>query len=475
MFGWELATNPVLISWAFGNSKLQLSSKIWRAIQKTVSRPDVPDKLSINAAIKAGHDQSTIYGLGAVSEYGEPIMWHEPTFAHEMQREFGFFYRWIWKVSDWIKTLKSKKQKRVHRSRTYELLDEAEAEATTVFERHFGEVLIPPPATRTPRGGSRNSANAVPNESFNESRQDATDSDSGQPITNPNGEVRQLDEIIAHREAAGSFADADPSPEVPVTTDAETPDSIEEPRNLPETQPLENGGLAVQPTESQSQPLAIELQTTTHSVDITLITSPRAPESTASTETPPPLDLSVLTELAPPNPPRISRARSLTIESDNAGQVEAVDFDELVRPRARQNAISHTITTTLSRSRSNSTPSIYDYPSHRVTRLSNFAADAFALHISTLTATAVMLPLEAVWLRRLALSFLGSGGSDFGDIRRVDEWFGGSGFTIGARLRYMSSLGLLLGVQGLVSTTAWSILVGVSKWIGRERFGWGNL
>lgn len=121
-----------------------------------------------------------------------------------------------------------------------------------------------------------------------------------------------------------------------------------------------------------------------------------------------------------------------------------------------------------------------DDKSYRVTILTNTSADLFASITSSILATFLLLPLESTFLRSLTRDFLSHPASRPGaleaaqviarDVRGLDEWFGGSRH----RTRYVTNLGLCLGLQGLVGLGVWG---GFSAWavsLGRRRGGWGE-
>ena len=122
-------------------------------------------------------------------------------------------------------------------------------------------------------------------------------------------------------------------------------------------------------------------------------------------------------------------------------------------------------------------------PRHRVTTLSNYPADAFAYHMSIILTTAMMLPLEGWYLRALARGFLASPAARAGevaaavgigaDVRSLQAWFGGEGGSVG-RLRYVSVMMLIWGMQMVISAGVWGIGTRVAIWIGRSAFGWGR-
>ena len=104
-------------------------------------------------------------------------------------------------------------------------------------------------------------------------------------------------------------------------------------------------------------------------------------------------------------------------------------------------------------------------PRHRVTALSNFASNAFASHATCLLTSTLLLPLETLFVRSLALAFLGSS-SLARDVRPLFSWPDG---------QYTSTLLGLLGLQALVSSVVWGFGTGVAIGLGRMKYQWGRL
>lgn len=125
------------------------------------------------------------------------------------------------------------------------------------------------------------------------------------------------------------------------------------------------------------------------------------------------------------------------------------------------------------RRRSSAAPPL---PSHRVTILSSHPVDSLASHLASLITTVLFIPLESLYLRSLALSYLsspasGTGLAARGDIRGLGLWVGGRRDTIA----YMSKLTLVMGLQSAVSTCVWWLCTRGVRALGRKAFGWGNL
>ncbi|ERF68996.1 hypothetical protein EPUS_06683 [Endocarpon pusillum Z07020] len=105
-------------------------------------------------------------------------------------------------------------------------------------------------------------------------------------------------------------------------------------------------------------------------------------------------------------------------------------------------------------------------PRHRVTALSNFPSDAFASHAACLLATAALIPLESLFVRSLASTFLRSCSSPLArDMRPLFEWRWRG-------WRYHGTLLALVGLQALVSSAVWGVGTAVAVGLGRGRYRW---
>lgn len=103
---------------------------------------------------------------------------------------------------------------------------------------------------------------------------------------------------------------------------------------------------------------------------------------------------------------------------------------------------------------------------HRVTALSNFPSDAFASHAACLFITAALIPLESLFVRSLASTFLRSCSSPLArDVRPLFEW-------PWRGWRYNGTLLALVGLQALVSSAVWGVGTAVAVGLGRSRYRW---
>jgi len=126
-------------------------------------------------------------------------------------------------------------------------------------------------------------------------------------------------------------------------------------------------------------------------------------------------------------------------------------------------------------------------PSHRVTILSSHPVDSLSSHLASLISTILFAPLESMYLRSLAISYLSrssassssaaSAAALLSDVRRLGSWpaLGGDGGGVRGALAYVSKLVLVLGMQAAVSAGVWGVGTGVAISVGKRGFGWGNL
>jgi hypothetical protein len=105
-------------------------------------------------------------------------------------------------------------------------------------------------------------------------------------------------------------------------------------------------------------------------------------------------------------------------------------------------------------------------PRHRVTALSNFPSDAFASHAACLLTTAALIPLESLFVRSLASTFLRLCSSPLArDVRPLFDWRWRG-------WRYNGTLLALVGLQALVSSAVWGVGTAVAVGLGRGRYRW---
>lgn len=118
---------------------------------------------------------------------------------------------------------------------------------------------------------------------------------------------------------------------------------------------------------------------------------------------------------------------------------------------------------------------------HHVTALSSHTADALAMHLSTHLADLLFLPLEALFVRSVALGFLSAAtGSPSGSVLGLRtqviplcRWFG-PGSSPGSSFRYIKNLVLCGAVEAAVGFGIWQLSAGAAWLMGWKWFHWAD-
>ncbi|KAL5362345.1 hypothetical protein BJX96DRAFT_153781 [Aspergillus floccosus] len=113
---------------------------------------------------------------------------------------------------------------------------------------------------------------------------------------------------------------------------------------------------------------------------------------------------------------------------------------------------------------------------HRVTILSCLPVDSLATHLASIATTVIFMPLESLYLRSLASSYLSSTSAPAvlrSDIIPMRVWAGGGSRS--DALAYMGKLMLMVGMHAAVNASLWGIVSGSAMRIGRRFCGWGTL
>ncbi|EKV19767.1 DNA-directed DNA polymerase, family B, conserved site [Penicillium digitatum] len=113
---------------------------------------------------------------------------------------------------------------------------------------------------------------------------------------------------------------------------------------------------------------------------------------------------------------------------------------------------------------------------HRVTLLSAYPVDSLASHLAAAISGLILAPLEALYLRSLARSWIISHPSSvthLSDVHPLGLWYGGS--TWPDIRDYSYRLVLMRGMQVAMRAGIWGFLVGSTMRIGRKFCGWGAL
>lgn len=123
---------------------------------------------------------------------------------------------------------------------------------------------------------------------------------------------------------------------------------------------------------------------------------------------------------------------------------------------------------------------------HRLTALSDYPADSLATHLSWNITNMLFLPLETLFIRSLALSFLSSPAANAGAQAAAARWRGevfplGSWFGMGLRSGwrgigdYVGKMVLLSGLEIGFVMVVWQPCTCVCRLVGQKWFGWGKL
>ncbi|CAD6590079.1 MAG: hypothetical protein ASARMPREDX12_004181 [Alectoria sarmentosa] len=125
-------------------------------------------------------------------------------------------------------------------------------------------------------------------------------------------------------------------------------------------------------------------------------------------------------------------------------------------------------------------------PYYRITTLTAQAAESMSQHLSSYITEILLLPLEALYMRSVALSFLSSPSANLGAKMVAERWKGevypmGGWFGMGLRGGwrgvgdYVGKMVLLEGLEMGIGFTVWQACMGLSWWVGRRWFEWGRL
>ncbi len=124
---------------------------------------------------------------------------------------------------------------------------------------------------------------------------------------------------------------------------------------------------------------------------------------------------------------------------------------------------------------------------YRVTTLTAFAADSMSHRLASHITELLFLPLEALFVRSLALGFLSSPRADPLAQAAASRWRSqvfplGGWFGMGLRAGgwkgaadYAAKTALIFGMEMGFNLTVWQICTGIALVSGRRCFGWGKL
>lgn len=131
-------------------------------------------------------------------------------------------------------------------------------------------------------------------------------------------------------------------------------------------------------------------------------------------------------------------------------------------------------------------PNNVRYPYYRITTLTAQPADSMAQQLSGYITDILLFPLEALYVRSVARSFLSSPAASVGAKAAAERWKGevyplGGWFGMGLRggwrgvADYAGKMVLVQGLEVAIGLAVWQASVGLSWWVGRRWFEWGRL
>ena len=114
---------------------------------------------------------------------------------------------------------------------------------------------------------------------------------------------------------------------------------------------------------------------------------------------------------------------------------------------------------------------------HRITILSSHPVDSLASNLAALITTVMFFPIESMYLRSLATSYLASQDASaalLSDVRRPFGFWAGGGSRSDV-IPYARKLGLAVAIQGVAYAGVWGVLTGTVIRVGKIFCGWGSL
>jgi hypothetical protein len=171
--------------------------------------------------------------------------------------------------------------------------------------------------------------------------------------------------------------------------------------------------------------------------------------------------------------PGISRAVSLPLTTPRPLR-RPTDIEEGLRA-AREDLLRH--------GRSWDNGQTEDHGVYRVTLLSNHPAETLALSVASLAESILLFPLEMVFLRSLARTFLSHQSGDMGMTRSTVSHAGmwplsiphtATGLGLSGWANLLGNWSITIGLQGLINYMVWKTSTRFVLRLGR-RFGWGSM
>ncbi|KAM5481610.1 hypothetical protein McanCB56680_004146 [Microsporum canis] len=124
---------------------------------------------------------------------------------------------------------------------------------------------------------------------------------------------------------------------------------------------------------------------------------------------------------------------------------------------------------------------------HRVTILSSHPVDTFSSHLSWIITSTLFYPLESLYLRSLASTFLSAQSTAMilpvgatttlvglrSNVRPLGAWLGGGNAM--DMFSYIGKMILIAGFETAISAGIWGLGAGAAVMLGRIKFQWGQL
>ncbi|OCT45923.1 hypothetical protein CLCR_00420 [Cladophialophora carrionii] len=123
-----------------------------------------------------------------------------------------------------------------------------------------------------------------------------------------------------------------------------------------------------------------------------------------------------------------------------------------------------------------------NFDTYRVTILSNYAAEAFAYHATSLVESIILLPLDIVFMRSLARNFLARHSNQqmantaplMGEIWPLGLRAQMQRLSVRQEFQFWGNYLITMSMQGLTNFAIWAAGARITLKLG-EKFGWGNI
>ncbi|GAT25612.1 similar to An04g01890 [Aspergillus luchuensis] len=215
---------------------------------------------------------------------------------------------------------------------------------------------------------------------------------------------------------------------------------------------MDSDGLSNMTTSASPMPISDNLGSTSSGNIQSL--EPQRPPAEAPTSIP----VNILPESIEEPSPGDTLHQSPEAERAHENDFDSEIFPRISDPNIRQNMVPSGTAT-----------------ANRVTILSSHPVDSLASHLASILTNVMFIPLESLYLRSLAASYLRSTHAPTAlraDVRGLGDW---SLTPRSDMLSYLGKIALITGIQAAVNATVWGVISGAAIKIGRRFCGWGTL